>query len=174
MRICRLCSGNNFFFGCVFVAVTQIFHNRSVEQPAVLKNHSVAFSEVVTGDIHNVNTVNADFAAVRVIKSHKKIDECCLAATCRTDNGNVTAALDIKRKVCDERFFFCVGEVYILNLDIAFAMLKLFCTVVGNFVICLKNLKNSSCRRNACLQLREYACNLVKRLCVLICVGKEA
>ena len=81
-----LCCLNHFFLCCVWASHHQIFTYCTAFKPCLLKHHTIIFSQTLSCHIANIMTVNFNCTSICIIKTHKKIYQCSLSASSRTNN----------------------------------------------------------------------------------------
>ena len=165
---------DNLLVGSGFVAVTEVFHDRAAEKPAVLEHHAVAAAQSVAAEVADIGAVEQYSALVHLVKAHEQIDERGFAAAGGTDYRNVEAARHLEREVLYQRFFGNVGEAHVLDRDPAPAVIDGSFALVGGLVSPFEDLKDPLGGGDSGVELGQHACDLVERLGVLVGVGEEA
>ena len=120
------CGLDDFFIGCVGFAVCDVFTHRAFFESSVLQHHSVASAERFSRDFGYVLAFHFDLAAVGVVETHEQIDERCFAAACRADYRDALTALDFERETLYERIGLDVGEIHVVNGDVAVNVREIF------------------------------------------------
>ena len=126
VRVGGFCRFDHLFIGRVLGAVAQVFHDCAIEQPALLKHHSKAFSQLIALHCRNINAVKVNAAAVQLVKPHKQVYQRGLSAARGADYRNVAAALDIERKVLYQRLVGRIRKADVVYFDVAPAGLGSF------------------------------------------------
>ncbi len=169
-----LCGFDDFFLGCVGIAVGNVLSYSAFFEPGVLKHHAVAQSERLSGNLGYILAFDFDFAAVGIVEAHKQIDKGGFSATRRSDDCNALTALDVERKSLNEGFVFHVREVNVVDIDVAVRIGQFLKTCVGGLILRFEKVENSACRSGRALELGYDARYFVERFGVLRCVGKHA
>ena len=173
MRLLR--GGDDFFLSRLRLAHGDVLPDRPGFQPCVLKHHAHAPAQLAPVHFLGIDPVEKDFAPVRVVKPHEKIDEGGLSAARGADDGHPLAGLDGQVEVPDQGLVRRVGEAKVLDLHCAlhlfrtFRMLRLRRPRRG-----FDQLEHPPRAGQRVLQFRHHAGNLVKGLGVLVGVVQEA
>jgi len=112
-------SGDDFLVAGSGLAVADVVHDRSGEQPGVLQDHAEAVAQVVAREAAGVDAVHVDGAAVELIEAHQQLDDRGLAGPGRTDDGHLLPGADIGGEVVDDDLAGIVAEVDVLEGDVA-------------------------------------------------------
>ena len=175
MGVRLLRGGDDFFLSRLRLAHGDVLPDRPCFQPCVLKHHAHAPAQLAPVHFLGIDPVEKDFAPVRVVKPHEKVDKGSLSAARGADDGHPLAGLDGQVEVPDQGLVRRVREAKVLDLHCAlhlfrtFRMLRLRRPRRG-----FDQLEHPSCAGQRVLQLRHHAGDLVKGLGVLVGVVQEA
>ena len=175
MGVRLLRGGDDFFLSRLRLAHGDVLPDRPGFQPCVLKHHAHAPAQLAPVHFLGIDPVEKDFAPVRVVKPHEKIDEGGLSAARGADDGHPLAGLDGQVEVPDQGLVRRVGEAKVLDLHCAlhlfrtFRMLRLRRPRRG-----FDQLEHPPRAGQRVLQFRHHAGDLVKGLGVLVGVVQEA
>ena len=151
VNVRRLCRFDDFFVRCVGLSVGYVLSYRAFFEPRVLKHHAVTQTERLSRHFGDVFSLDFDFAAVGVVEAHKKVDEGGLAATRRSDDCDSLSALYAQREALNKRFVFDVGEVNIVDGNVAFGVRKIFESSVGGLILRFEKVEYAARRRRRAL-----------------------
>ncbi len=105
-----LCGFDNLFIRGVKVAVTDIFHYRTLKQPCILKHHAEIGAELVAAHRINIRAVKINVTGIYVIETHKQVDNRCFARTGGAYNGRDRACRRHNVKIIYKRHIGQISE----------------------------------------------------------------
>ena len=169
MGVGLLRRGEDLFLGGIGLAHGNVLPDSARFQPGVLQDHAHAAAQIVPAHMAGIHTIQQDFAPVRVVEPHEKVNKGGFSAACGADNGNALARFYTEIKVLDQGLFRDVGELQIVNLHAApnrlrpLGVLRLRGALRG-----FNQFEHPSGTGQRVLQLRHHAGNLVEGLGILI------
>ena len=96
-----LCRGLHFGLGCIGHAIAQIIENRTVEQGGILGHHANFRAQGFLSHLRNVLAVNADGAALEIVKTQQQIGQGGFAGAGAADKPHFFAGPDGEREAID-------------------------------------------------------------------------
>ena len=120
--ICAGClrGGDDLLVGGIEPAVADILHDGALEQPGVLQYHAEGVTQVAAAEGGHRVAVDADFAAVYIVKTHQKLDDGRLAGACRPDDGDHFSWLDLGVEIVDDDLIRLIAELHVVEGHLAF------------------------------------------------------
>ena len=119
MRICDLRRADAVLIRCLQPAVADVFHHGAGKQMRVLQDDTEGPAQIILLDIAHVDAVIGDVAALNVIEAVDEVRDRRLARTGRADEGDLLAGLGIEREVFQHRLVRIIGEVDVVEADVA-------------------------------------------------------
>src|SRR5664280_3849591 len=163
--VCGLCRGHDLLFAGVFATVGDVLPNRAAEEPRVLENHAEGAAQVVSGELSDVDAVNADRACVYLVEAHQQVDDRGLAGTGRADDGQDLTRSNVRVQVLDQRPVRLVPERYAVESHVAGHVLEQDrFGGIGNLLRLVEKLEDPFGRSHCRLQKVRDAGRLSDRL----------
>ncbi len=98
--------------------VADILHDRIGKHERILQNQPQRAAQVGAADVAQVVPINADRAAVDVVKARQQVGDGCLSRPGRADERNRLAGQGLQRHVFDDGMSRFVGEIHSLEFDV--------------------------------------------------------
>ena len=153
--VCLFACGNDFLIRCIGLAEGDVLADRPALQPGILQHHAILLAQRMPGDFRNVRTVDGNLSVIDIIEAHEQVDQCCLAAAGRADDGNVAARLYIQCEILNQRLILDVAEIDIVNFDSSFASLDQS-FLFSRFRFCFDQFKYACCTCQRILEFRHH------------------
>ena len=115
----RLGCPDDFFICGVKPSVTDILHDRAVEQPGILEHHAEHLAQFTAVEIFYIVSVDLDGAAVDIVETHQQLDHGRLPRSGRTHDRNLLPFLHLGGEIIDDDLIRIVTEVYMVELHIS-------------------------------------------------------
>ena len=130
---CLFCCPDDFFIRGIRFSEADIFTDSTGFDPGILKHHTEALSERMSGKLIDRFTVDTDLSGIHVIEAHQEVDKCCFSASGRTYDRNTHTRFNLKVKVFNQRFTLVIAEIYVVDIHISIHLLKYFRRIVYFF-----------------------------------------
>ena len=125
------CRRNNFFVGCVRLAVSDVFPHGAVKQKDILGHHADLFPQRTAGERRDVLPVQADGARRQLIKTRDEVAQRCFSAAGRTDQRDSLAFGNQKRQIAQNQPLFpilgAVAERNMIERDLPLDIGQFLC-----------------------------------------------
>ena len=164
-----LCRLYDLFSGGLRPSHSDIFRYTSTLQPCFLQYHSIIFSKTLSGHIFVFLTRNHNLAFIYIIKAHQQVDQCGLAAACRSYDGDSLARFYIQSKVLNEFFLWIIGKTYILQRYTSVHFIQCFHSFF-HFSRLFDQFQKPSRAGNGILQFCYHPGYFIKWFSILVCV----
>ena len=133
----RLAGAHHVLVGHVLLAVDDVLAHGTFEQPGILQHHAEKVVDIFAGEFARGDAVDADAAAVQLVKAHQQVDHGGLAGACRADDGDLLPRMRDGRKVVDDDLAGVVAEADVLERHLALHLfgrkVRRFAAFVGKF-----------------------------------------
>ena len=108
----------------VQLTVTDVFHDRSLEQPGVLQNHAEAFPQFRSSEIRQRVSADPDLPAVYVIETHQQLDDRRLPRAGRPYDGDHLSGFHIQVEVLNNNLVGLIAEPDVIEADAAVNLIR--------------------------------------------------
>ena len=100
------------------LAIGDILSNRPVEEEGLLQHDANMLSEVLEGDIFDIDAIHGQRPAVDLVKSTEQVHRGRLAGAATANQANHLTCLDIKINALEDRVGLIVAKADIREFDI--------------------------------------------------------
>ena len=135
----RFRRSDNLLIRGVQPAVTDIFHDSSVEQPGILQHHAEQFPQFTSVKIFDIMAVDQDLTGIDVVEPHQQFDHGRLAGTCRADDCHLLPRFYRCGEIMDNDFVRIISKGSVADFHIAVNMAYI-CRVFHNLLF-LRNIQ---------------------------------
>jgi hypothetical protein len=116
----RFAGFNHFGIAYAFLAVNDVFPDRALKQPCILKDHAELLVNIFTCKFAYRGAVDEYVATFDFIEAHVQIDRRCLARAGWPDNGDFLAGSCFCRKIMNDcHIGILVPEAHIAEFHFA-------------------------------------------------------
>ena len=144
----RLRGRYDFFIRGIKPAVTYIFHYSALEKPCILEYHSKRFPQAASVVIFDTMSVQPYFSGVNIIKSHQKLNHCCLARTGRSYYRDLLTRIHMRREIMNDNLVIIVSEFNMLEINLTVYVIRMYRIYRKPvFLLFFKKCENPLCRR---------------------------
>ena len=148
------------------LAVDDVFADRALKEPGVLQDHAELLVDIAARDLRRRHVVDADLAALQLVKAHEKVHHRRLARAGRTDDRDLLAGLCLGGEVVDDELVgVLIAEADVTECDLAADVFEALClrALVGHFVG-FEEGEHALARGGGGLHVRERLRHLRQRL----------
>ena len=117
--MCCFCCCDHFFIRCIQSAITDVFHDRSGEQPGILEHHTEHLVKFASVEVSDIVSVYLDCTLIHIIETHQEFDHGGLTCSGRTYDCDLLSVMYICGEVMNDDLIRVVTELYMLELYIS-------------------------------------------------------
>ena len=122
----RLRSCYDFFIRGIKPAVTYIFHYSALEKPCILEYHSKRFPQTASVIIFDTMSVQSYFSGINIIKSHQKLNHCCLTCTGRSHYRNLLTRSHMGSEIMNDYLIIIISEFNMIEINLTVYVIRMY------------------------------------------------
>ncbi len=116
---CRVGGGTDLGLTGSRTSVANVIRQAGTEYDGLLGDDGDSVAQVSEGQPAERDSVQANFAATRLVKAHQQLDQRCLAAASRSHDRDLHSGLNVKAYIAKHRLAVAIGEADPVEFDAA-------------------------------------------------------